>query len=104
MKDTPKTPQPARVISNPFPESTSHNVESKPVTKQVQAEALVEDPKTTTSPSTAADNDLIEKTWVDAVNKMAQEYADDPFVLQQKQAELTRDYLKKRWGREIKSA
>lgn len=104
MKDTPKTPQPARVISNPFPESTSHNTGSNPATKQPKTEALVENPETTTSPSAAADNDLIEKTWVDAVNKIAQEYADDPFVLQQKQAELTRDYLKKRWGREIKTS
>jgi hypothetical protein len=107
MKETPKT-QPqlqAQVISNPFAETTSHNnnppINTVPQNAAEPAPAVNDSP---TSPSAAADNDLIEKSWIVAVEKMAKEHGDDPFVLQQKQAELTRDYLKKRFGREIKAS
>ncbi len=96
----------AQVISNPFPETTSHNtnVSPAPDTGQAKVQPDTADSSSPTSPPAAADNDLIEKTWISAVDKISQEHADDPFALQQKQAELTRDYLKKRFGREIKAS
>lgn len=108
MKDTSKTQTPplqAQVISNPFEATTSHNNQSAPVVADsAQTQVAPDAPDSPTAPSAAADNDLIEKTWIQAVDKIAQEHADDPFTLQQKQAELTRDYLKKRFGREIKAS
>lgn len=108
MKDTSKTQAPpvqAHVISNPFEVTTSHNVQSTPaVTDSAQTQVVTDKSDSPTTPSAAADNDLIEKTWIHAVDKMAREHGDDPFTLQQKQAELTRDYLKKRFGREIKAS
>lgn len=107
MKETPKTQPPVQVqvISNPFAETASHNTtpaaNDVPQSGSNPGTAVSESP---TSPSVAADNDLIEKSWIVAVEKMAKEHGDDPFVLQQKQADLTRDYLKKRFGREIKSS
>lgn len=96
----------AQVISNPFPETTSHNIKASPVADSNQAKVQSEaaDASPSTSPSAAADNDLIEKTWINAVDKISHDHGDDPFTLQQKQAELTRDYLKKRFGREIKAS
>ena len=96
----------AQVISNPFPESTSHNIKSPPVAEHDQAKAQPDaaNANSSTSPSAAADSDLIEKTWINAVDKISRDHGDDPFTLQQKQAELTRDYLKKRFGREIKAS
>lgn len=105
MRDIQEQPPSAQVISNPFPAPTPTNnaaVQSSTSTGATDLQSGIAG--STTPPSAAADNDLIEKSWVDMVNKLAQEYGDDPFVLQQKQAELTRDYLKKRFGRDIKAA
>lgn len=96
----------AQVISNPFQDPASHNADMS-VESSVQADTKSPVPETVdsaASPSTASDNDLIEKTWIVAVDRMAKEFGDDPFVLQQKQAELTRNYLQKRFGREIKAS
>lgn len=100
------SPEPVRaqVISNPFEEDTSHNVAS------VQTASVEQNPPNTAAvdqaatPPSASDNDLIEKVWVESVKQLSKDHGDDPFVLQQKQAELTRDYLKKRFGREIKAS
>ncbi len=95
-----------QVISNPFSEITSHNIQSPSVAvpDQAKAQSDAANANSSTSPSAAADNDLIEKTWISAVDKISRDHGDDPFTLQQKQAELTRDYLKKRFGREIKAS
>lgn len=94
----------AQVISNPFHQNTSHNV--KIVQNPSVDTAPVAQTKTPTdvTPLSAADNDLIEKVWVEAVRKMSKQFEDDPFELQQHQAQLTRDYLKKRFGRDIKAS
>lgn len=81
-------PVQAQVISNPFPDQPTE----QPAEVNVQAGSAG------SLPDGAGDGDLIEKSWVDATDALVKQYIDDPYVLQQKQAELARDYLKKRFG------
>lgn len=51
------------------------------------------------TPTTAQDNDLMEKEWVNDLKKMINETRDDPFLREQKFRKMQVDYLKKRYGR-----
>jgi hypothetical protein len=53
------------------------------------------------SPLVAADEDLIEKEWVDKAKEIILHTRDDPHARTQKVNELQRDYLQKRYGRVI---
>jgi hypothetical protein len=55
----------------------------------------------TASPLVAADEDLIEKEWVDKAKEILAHTKDDPHARTQKVNELQRDYLQKRYGRAI---
>lgn len=54
---------------------------------------------TSASPLVAADEDLIEKEWVDKAKEILSQTKDDPHARTQKVNELQRDYLQKRYGR-----
>jgi hypothetical protein len=56
-------------------------------------------PAATGSPLVAADEDLIEKEWVDKAKEIILHTRDDPHARTQKVNELQRDYLQKRYGR-----
>jgi hypothetical protein len=56
---------------------------------------------TTTSPLVAADEDLIEKEWVDKAKEIILHTKDDPHTRTQKVNELQRDYLQKRYNRVV---
>jgi Txe/YoeB family toxin of Txe-Axe toxin-antitoxin module len=53
------------------------------------------------TPSVAADDDLIEKEWVDQAKKIIEETKDDPYRREQEVGKLQREYIKKRYGRDI---
>lgn len=53
------------------------------------------------NPLVAADEDLIEKEWVDKAKQIIQSTKDDPHARTQKVNELQRDYLQKRYGRVV---
>ncbi len=55
-------------------------------------------------PVTAADDDLIEKEWVDKSKEIVQTTKDDPYTRSHQVNQLQRDYLKKRYGKEIGAA
>lgn len=57
----------------------------------------------TTSPSVAADDDLIEKEWVDHAKDIISKTKDDPYMREQELNKLQIDYIRKRYGREIGS-
>lgn len=64
------------------------------------------DPATHATPSTstplvAADEDLIEKEWVDKAKEIIDQTKDDPHARTQKVNELQRDYLQKRYGKVV---
>ena len=53
------------------------------------------------SPIVAGDEDVIEKEWVDKAKKIIFETKDDPFGRTTRVNELQRDYLKKRYNKEL---
>lgn len=53
------------------------------------------------TPLTAADEDLIEKEWVDKAKKIIIATKDDPYRREQEVGKLQAEYLKKRYGKEI---
>ena len=58
-------------------------------------------PKDDDNPVVAADDDLIEKEWVDKAKKIITETRDDPYKREREVSKLQADYLRKRYGREI---
>lgn len=52
-------------------------------------------------PAVAADDDLIEKEWVDKAKRIIAETADDPHRREAAVSQLQREYLRKRYGKEI---
>lgn len=72
--------------------------------------AIVGDDSTTdnsmslSTPAVAADDDLIEKEWVDRAKKIVSDTRDDPYEQENAVTKLQRDYKKKRYGRELGEA
>lgn len=54
-----------------------------------------------TTPLVAADEDLIEKEWVDKAKEIIEQTQGDPHARTQKVNELQRDYLQKRYGKVV---
>lgn len=52
-------------------------------------------------PTIAADDDLIEKEWVDKAKRIILDTKDDPYKREQEVARLQADYLRKRYGKEL---
>lgn len=53
------------------------------------------------NPVVAADDDLIEKEWVDKAKKIIAETRDDPYKREREVSRLQADYLQKRYGRDV---
>lgn len=64
----------------------------------VQAQPASDD---AVGPTIAADDDLIEKEWVDKAKKIISETRDDPYRREQEVSRLQADYLRKRYGKEL---
>lgn len=62
-------------------------------------QAAVDD--SSSNPAAAADEDLIEKEWVDKAKKIIEETKEDPYRRELEIGKLQRDYIRKRYGREI---
>ena len=56
---------------------------------------------TTASPMVAADEDLIEKEWVDKAKEIITQTKDDPHARTAQVNALQRDYLQKRYGKVV---
>ncbi|HEY0965120.1 MAG TPA: hypothetical protein VGE13_01435 [Candidatus Saccharimonadales bacterium] len=55
------------------------------------------------TPQVAADDDLIEKEWVDKAKKVVAETKDDPYERERAVGRLQGEYLRKRYGKELGS-
>lgn len=55
----------------------------------------------TSIPAIAADDDLIEKEWVDKAKQIIADTADDPHRREAAVNRLQREYLRKRYGKEL---
>lgn len=58
-------------------------------------------PSSMATPLVAADEDLIEKEWVEKAKEIIDQTRDDPHTRTQKVNELQRDYLQKRYGKVV---
>ena len=56
------------------------------------------------NPVVADDVDVIEKEWVDKARKIVDKSKDDPYLQELEVGKLQADYMKKRYGKEIKSS
>lgn len=56
------------------------------------------------NPPVAADQDLIESVWVDKAKRIVRETKGDPYLQETKVSQLQADYLKKRYGKDVKLA
>ncbi len=63
------------------------------------APVVDESATSTAGPAVAADDDVIEKDWVDKAKKIVLDTRDDPHGRSSKVNELQKDYLKKRYGK-----
>lgn len=71
--------------------------------KPAQTPAPTIDP-TAGNPAMASDDDLIEKVWVDKAKKIIQDTKGDPYAQEREVSKLQADYIKKRYGKDIKIA
>lgn len=63
-------------------------------------QAPIQDP-TTINPVSANDDDDIEKEWVDRAKQVIIQTKDNPYAREKAIGELQRDYLMKRYGRQV---
>lgn len=70
-----------------------------PISNDDGAVAVTDD-----TPAVAADEDLIEKEWVDKAKKIIVDTRDDPAAREKQVGRLQADYLKKRYGKELGAA
>lgn len=89
------------------PASPADNTPSDPVVVVPAAQtsapvAQAPAPQKTATPATADDVDVIEKEWVEAAEKVVHEHSDDPHAEEEAFEDLQVDYLKKRYGKDIK--
>lgn len=68
----------------------------------VQPPVVHEEPAAQIGPTVAADEDVIEKEWVDKAKKLIAQTKDDPYTQEKEVSKLQADYLKKRYGKEVK--
>ncbi len=73
-----------------------------PVIGQTPAQTSQTTTHDDTNPSTAADDDLIEKEWVEKAKKVVAETRHDPYAQDQAVSRLQADYLKKRYDKDVK--
>lgn len=85
VAQAPLTPAPASSLPAPV------------VPTDDDAQAVVSDD----SPMIAADEDLIEKEWVDKAKQVIASTKDDPYRREQEVKKLQIDYVKKRYGKII---
>lgn len=75
-----------------------------PVQQPVADDSVVTNTTFTSAPAAAADGDLIEKEWVDQAKKVINTTKDNPHEQARLVSELMRDYVRKRYGKEVGKA
>ena len=67
----------------------------------VPVPTLLQDDQATTGPTLAADDDVIEKEWVDKAKKIIANTQSEPHKREKEIGKLQADYLRKRYGKEL---
>ncbi len=74
---------------------------SIPTVAQPAADPVAVSADPAVNPTAANDDDVIEKEWVDRAKQVILQTKDNPFAREKAIGELQRDYLMKRYGRQI---
>ena len=93
--DTSSSSQPPIPNVGPAQQADSYATSMKPATLP-QSSSI--------TPSMAADNDLIEKDWVEAAKRIINDNKQDPYMQSKAMTALRQDYMKKRYGKDIRTA
>jgi hypothetical protein len=72
-----------------------------PITQLAQPTVVDDTATATSTPLTAANDDLIEKEWVDKAKQIVSTTTGDPHARGEQVNALQKDYLKKRYGKEL---
>jgi len=83
---------------------TASVVVATPTTVLMSDDSDSQDLSAVSAPALAADEDLIEKEWVDRAKKIIADTRTDPFQQENAVSQLQKDYQKKRYGRELGEA
>lgn len=86
--------------------SVDHHGVASPIVQQPTTAVTTDDQiqdgtVTSTTPTTARDEDTIEKEWISRVKKVISSTSDDPHKQQSMASRLMADYVLKRYGRKI---
>lgn len=84
------------VAAQPLPVAPPLPTIAAPVVDATPASAV------NTNPVAAADDDLIEKEWVEKAKKVIAETRHDPHLQEAEVSKLQADYLQKRYGKTVK--
>lgn len=104
---------PERPANSPERGQELHNATTiaAPIQAAQVAAPVVAAPQTTQTavpaddnPVAAADEDLIEKEWVDKAKQIISSTRQDPYKQEREVGRLQADYLKKRYGKELGSS
>lgn len=84
-------------------------VTATPVPVQLPTPTVVSDDNSSVAapsvlPPVAADEDLIEKEWVDSAKKVIEATKDDPYAREREVSKLKVDYIQKRYGKTLGSS
>jgi Txe/YoeB family toxin of Txe-Axe toxin-antitoxin module len=93
-------PQPGASAAAPLPALPA--MPSLPPLPQAQASASTAQQSQNNNPLVASDEDVIEKEWVDKAKKIVAQTKTDPYTQEKEVSKLQADYIKKRYGKEIK--
>ena len=85
--------------SGPAPTTLSVPQLPAPQVNPVLAQSVMND-----NPLVAADEEVIEKEWVQKAKKVVEQTKGDPHAQEKEVSKLQADYIKKRYGKEIKLA
>lgn len=113
----PPSPEALAVASNPTPErpatqelqpvvpiqgAPSLPIPAQPAAPTATAPVLNPLQVASSTPAIAADDEVIEKEWVDKAKKIVDQTKDDPYQQEKEVSKLQADYLKKRYGKDVK--
>lgn len=75
-----------------------------PVVDPMAAAMAADVPAGTPNPAAAADQDVIEKEWVDRAQEVIDQTAGDPHAEEEAVEDLQIDYMQKRYGKSVKKS
>ena len=90
----------ASVQSSPMLPSPSQTTQSPPIQMPIVNPLVLQDD----TPVVAADDEVIEKEWVDKAKNIINQTKDNPYQQEKEVSKLQANYLKKRYGKDIKIA